>query len=442
MSARGVVLRALRRVSENGYSSIVIDNELKKSSLDDRDKRFASNLFYGVLENEQQLDHIIRSMLTNKKTKLEKDVRIILRMGFYQLCFMDKVPDNAAVDEAVRLAKKCGMQRAAGMINAMLRNFLRSGKEISLPDRKKDEKLWLSIKYSCPMWLIENWINDYGVQCCENILSCLAGRPPIYARVNNTKTDTASLIASLTADGVQAHKVEWLENAVSISCTGSIEELKAYKLGWMHIQDLSSQLCSAILDAHEGETVLDVCAAPGGKSFTIAERMNNSGSVLSCDIYSKRVAMIAGGAHRLGLSSVKAMERDALNGECIMADRVLCDVPCSGLGIIRRKPDVKNKNAQVLAQLPEIQYDILCRSSESVKAGGVLVYSTCTLCRGENSAVVERFLAQHDDFEAYPFELPQPITHCLPDDAEHMLTLMPFIANTDGFFIARMKRKG
>ena len=442
MSARSIVLKALRRVSEDAYSSIVLDNELKKSNLDERDKRFASNLFYGVLENEQLLDHVIRSLLTNKRTKLEKDVRIILRMGLYQLCFMDKVPDSAAVDESVRLARKCGLSRASGLVNGMLRNFIRGGKNVPLPGREKDEKLWLSIKYSCPMWLVNTWISDYNTEICEGILKCIAGRPPIYARVNNTKTDMASLLALLEADGAQTDAVEWLDNAIAVRATGSIEELDAYKKGWLHVQDMSSQLCCAVLDPQKGERILDVCAAPGGKTFTAAERMSGEGHIISCDIHSHRVRLIADGAERLGLGCVEAVERDALTGENIMSDRVLCDVPCSGLGIIRRKPDIKNKNAEILAQLPQMQYDILCRSAENVKPGGVPVYSTCTLCHRENMQVVERFLAENNDFEPYPFETPAPIKRYITDESEHMLTLFPFVADTDGFFIARMKRKG
>ncbi len=442
MSARGIVLRALRRVAENAYSSIILDNELKKSSLDDRDKRFAANLFYGVLENEQLLDHTIRSLLTNKKTKIENDVRLILRMGLYQLKFMDKVPDSAAVNESVLMAKKNGLQRASGMINGMLRSFIRNNKQIPLPDRTKNEKLWLSVNYSCPMWLIELWINDYGTEICESVLECISGRPPIYARVNSVRTDTESLISALNSDGAEAKAVDWLENAVEICNAGSIEELEAYRNGLFHIQDLSSQLCCAVLDPQPCDTVLDVCAAPGGKSFTAAERMNNEGKVISCDIHSHRVGLIDDGAKRLGLEVVEATERDALTGDNLPADRVLCDVPCSGLGIIRRKPDIKNKNAETIAQLPEMQYDILCRSALNVKPGGVLVYSTCTLCSAENSKIAERFLDSNDEFEPYPFELPASVKRKIKDEPDFMLTLFPFTADTDGFFIARFRRKG
>jgi len=442
MSARKTVFNALKKVSDSAYSNITLDNELKKSNLDDRDKRFASSLFYGVLESEQQLDYIISKLLTNKKMKLERNVRIILRMGIYQLAYMTKVPDNAAVDESVRLARKNGLHRASGLINGLLRNFIRANKSVPLPDRCNNESLFLSIKYSCPVWLIESWSNDYGSEICESILKCLAGRPPIYAKVNNLHPEFSKTTEFLSVSGAKASAIDWLENAIEISATGGIEELEAYKAGMLHVQDLSSQFCCTVLSPQPGETILDVCAAPGGKTFTIAEHMMNNGRVISCDIHKHRVELIKEGAQRLGLTCIDAIERDALNGEEIPADRVLCDVPCSGYGIIRRKPDIKNKTAETLAQLPQIQYDILYRSSRNVKKGGVLVYSTCTLCSAENAEVVERFLADNPDFEPYPFTLPSVIDRRIADEPEYMLTLFPFIADTDGFFIARMKRKG
>lgn len=443
MSARRTAFRALRRVAEDAYSNLILDSELKKSNMDERDKRFAASLFYGVLENEQQLDYIISAFLSKPGMKLEKDVRIILRMGIYQLGFMDRVPDSAAVDESVRLAKKNGLTRVSGFINGVLRSYIRADKKVKLPDRSKDERLFLSVRYSCPMWLIDLWSGDYGVEICEKILQSLGGRPPIYARCNTVKITPGELCRILAEEGVEANPAEWFDDALCLADTGSIEELEAYKKGLFHVQDLSSQICCKVLSPQAGETVLDVCAAPGGKSFTLAQLMSGRGRVISCDIHPHRVELIAQGAERLGLGCIEPKVRDALSGEDeLKADRVLCDVPCSGLGIIRRKPDIKNKNAESIAQLPQMQYDILYRSSKAVRPGGVLVYSTCTLCREENSLVVNRFLEENSDFEPYPFELPCSVGRTAGGEPEHMLTLFPFVADTDGFFIARMKRKG
>ncbi len=442
MSARKTAFKALKRVAaEASYSNLVLDGELEHSSLDERDKRLAANIFYGVLENEQQLNYIIGKLLS-KSAKIERDVRILLRMGIYQIGFMDKIPDSAAVNETVTLSKKIGLSRASGFINGILRAYIRAGKQVALPDRSVNESLFISVKYSCPLWLVDEWTSDYGAEICEKTLAELSGRPPIYARINSTAVDYAAVCDSLATDGVECSKIEWIDNAVELVGTGNIEELEAYKNGWLHVQDLSSQLCCKVLGAKEGDTVLDACAAPGGKSFTTAEIMNGKGKVISCDIYEHRVGLIAEGAKRLRLGNIQPVVRDALTGENVDADRVLCDVPCSGLGIIRRKPDIKNKKPETLAQLPQMQYDILCRSAESVRSGGTLVYSTCTLCPAENSEVVERFLCEHPEFEPYALNLPQNIYHAVPEEPEHMLTLFPFTANSDGFFIARMKRKG
>ena len=443
MSARKTAFKALKKVAADAsYSNLVLDSELEKSALEERDKRLASGIFYGVLENEQQLDFIIKKLLSKPDMKLESDVRILLRMGIFQLGFMDKIPDNAAVNETVTLAKKLGLSRASGFINGILRSYIRAGKAVALPERNSDETLYLSVKYSCPEWLIKLWIKDYGADTCEKILVSLHGRPPIYARVNNVKTDIEKLSVLLNAENAGCRPAVWPKNAVELSSTGSVEKLTAFTDGLFHVQDISSQLCCNILSPQSGETVLDVCAAPGGKSFTIAELMNNNGRVISCDIHEHRVGLIRSGAERLGLTCIEAIARDALTGDPVAADRVLCDVPCSGLGIIRRKPDIKNKKPETLAQLPQMQYDILCRSAKSVRPGGTLVYSTCTLCSDENSNVVERFLNEHEDFEPYPFGLQSGTERIAPGEPEYMLTLFPFETGSDGFFIARLKRKG
>ena len=442
MSVRKTVFKTLKKVTADGaYSNIALDAHLKNSSLDERDKRFAANLFYGVLENERLLDYIISKLITKKGTKIEKDVRLILRMGIYQLKFMDKVPDSAAVNESVKLARELGIARVSGFINGILRTFIRMDKSVELPDINQNKHLHLSLKYSCPVWLIELWLASYGDDICVSVLDSLGGRPPIYARVNNTVTNAENVVDSIKRAGGYAAPVSWIDNAITVSASGSIEELDVYKNGEIHIQDLSSQLCCKLLDAKEGDTVLDVCAAPGGKSFTIAQQMTNNGKVISCDIHEHRVKLIQNGARRLKLDCIDARCRDALNGEYIEADRVLCDVPCSGLGIIRRKPDIKNKKPEAIAELPQLQYDILCASAKNVKQGGTLIYSTCTLNPEENQKVIERFLSENNDFEPYALEFPEGINHLLEDEADHMLTIFPSTADTDGFFIARIRRK-
>lgn len=440
MTARKAAFNALNKVAQGGYSTLVLDSILSRSGLDKRDSALTSAIFYGVLENEQLLDYVILNHLSKANSRIDNRLIIILRMGVYQIMLMDKIPDNAAVNEAVKLTRSIGLERASGLVNAVLRSFIRDGKSCQLPDREDFPQLYLSLKYSVPLWLAEKWIDDYGDEMCENILKELSGRPPIYIRINNLKTDFESLSNSLAESNVKANNLSWLDGAAELFETGDIEQLEAYKNGLFHVQDAASQLCCKLLEAKSGDTVCDVCAAPGGKSFTLTQIMCDCGNVFSYDIYPQKVSLIESGAKRLGLKSITAKLRDAETGSCdILADRVLCDVPCSGLGIIRRKPDIKNKQKSDIADLPKLQLSILENSADLLKPGGVLVYSTCTLSHEENRNVVESFLSKHSDFEPYPFDAPCERGEW---DSDYMLTLFPHLLGTDGFFIARLKKKG
>lgn len=441
MTARRAALEALKRTAKGAYSTIALDNILSRSGLDERDRGLASALFYGVQENQTQLDAAIAALLRRPGQKLESDVRQILRMGIYQLGYMDKIPDSAAVNEAVSLTRQTGHDSAAGFVNGILRGYIRAGKQTPLPEREKDPLLWLSLKYSCPMWLAQLWTESYGEALCERIMDTFSGRPPLYARVNTTRCGREELISALLAEGVTARPAAILPEAVELEQTGDVESLEAYKKGLFHVQDISSQLCARIVDSKRGETILDACAAPGGKSFTIAQTAGDDCTIIACDLHNSRVDMIAEGAARLGLASVKARRRDAAaSGSKIIANRVLCDVPCSGLGVIRRKPDIKNKSKTELDQLPELQYSILETNAACVKPGGRLIYSTCTLNPAENGGVFDRFLAAHEEFVPVALDLPEGIKRGITEP-EHELTLFPEREGPDGFFIAAALRK-
>ncbi len=441
MSARKAALDALKRTEKGAYSNIALDNILAKSGMDDRDKALASALFYGVMENRTQLDAAISALLRKPNQKLEDDVRLILRMGIYQLGYMDKIPDSAAVDEAVKLTRKTGHASAAGFVNGILRSYIRAGKTTPLPERSADPLLWLSLKYSCPMWIVELWVNCYGEELCESILSTFAGRPPIFARVNTQRTAADALVRKLEQEGVSAKRYPLLTDVLVLEGTGDVELLSAYKDGLFHVQDIASQLCAANVRAQRGDVILDACAAPGGKSFTIAQTAQDDCTVIACDLHSSRVDLIAEGAKRLGLDSVKACRRDAAaQGSKIMADRVLCDVPCSGLGVIRRKPDIKSKSRSELETLPELQYSILETNAACLKPGGRLIYSTCTLNPAENGEVFDRFLASHPEFKPAELFLPEGVERRI-QEPEHELTLFPERDGWDGFFMAAAVRK-
>lgn len=437
---RMTAYRVLMQVEgEGGYSHISLNAALSGARLEPRDKAFVTKLVYGVLENTTYLDHVISSY-SKAGAKLEPSVRCILRMAVYQMAFLD-TPDSAAVNESVNLAKKVKLFRATGFINGLLRSYIRDGKQVKLPDKRKHPDLYHSVKYSCPLWLVQLWRKAYGENLCEKILASLAERPPIFARVNTTKITAKALRDSFAADSVKAEFFSALPDCLILEKTGAIQELPQYTRGEFHVQDGSSQLCCLMAAPQAGNRVYDVCAAPGGKSFTLAELMGNRGEIISCDLHPHRVKLIAEGAERLGLNCIKATVRDALeeNGAGC-ADLVLCDVPCSGFGIIRRKPDIKSKPQSEVEGLPDLQYRILESASQLVKPGGRLVYSTCTLNPAENGGVLGKFLTEHPDFEPCAMELPQGIERAWAEPA-HMLTVFPHMVNTDGFFISTVRRK-
>ncbi|WP_277668279.1 16S rRNA (cytosine(967)-C(5))-methyltransferase RsmB [Caproiciproducens galactitolivorans] len=442
-NARSAALAALLHVNvDEGYSNIVLDKTLEAYSLDQRDKALASAIFYGVLERRLTLDYILNQFSKTPVSKMSPVVLEILRMGAFQILYLEKIPNSAAVNESVNLAKANKAAKASGFINAVLRSLIRNIDQIKMPDAQTEPRTALSIQYSCPEWIIRLWEEAYGHDCMTGLLRSAFQKPPIFAKVNNLSISEENLIARLEQEGIKAKAVPWFINALELEHTGSIGSCKSFREGLFHIQDLSSQLCCFLFDPKPGERVIDVCSAPGGKAFTIAEMMEDQGKLLAFDQYKGKVQLIRQGAERLKLTIIQAAVRDASNPkmELSPADRVLCDVPCSGLGIIRRKPEIKYKSKQAIDSLPDLQYGILCKSSKLVKDNGILFYSTCTLNPRENFEVTNRFINNHDDFEPLPLHLPATIQHSV-DEPANQLTLMPHFHGTDGFFIAAFRKK-
>lgn len=435
-NSRKFVVRLLTKLDENSsYSNIALDEALKRSDLSPQDKKFASALFYGTLERRLTLDEIIRELSSDPRNKLNHTLRNILRTGLYQLKYMDSVPDNAAVDEAVKLAKKLRNPLSPGFVNGLLREFIRRDKKLPEKDTETGN---ISVEYSCPEWLVEKWVRELGKQKCKDMLLYTFGRPPETVKLNYLKGDAANIKDKLLENGVTFERAGVYEDALNIAFSGAIESTGCFRDGLFHVQDLSSQICCHVLDPQKGETVLDLCSAPGGKAFTIAELMGNEGKVIAADLHENRVRLIRSGAERLGLSCIEAIANDAkvFNESLPAADRVLCDVPCSGLGVIRRKPEIKYKDPADFDRLPDIQYKILDTSSGYVKPGGVLVYSTCTVSEQENGEVVEKFLSAHLEFE------PSDISAYLKlEKPAYKYTILPDRFGSDGFFIARLVRR-
>lgn len=439
---RNTALNVLMKIEQdNAYSNIALNNAIRENKLSGVDSSFVSALVYGVLERKITLDYIIKQYSKIPLRKIEIKTKMILRLGILQLLFMDKIPESAAVNESVNLAKKHKLQKSSGFINGILRSITRSEEKYKLPD-KSDKVLYYSVKYSAPQELVKLWINSYGELNTEQLLKSLGGRPKICARVNTLKSDKNSLIAELAKENVKAEGIPFLENAVSLTETGSIERLSAYKSGKLHIQDASSQLCVDFLSPKPREVLLDICSAPGGKSFTAAQYMCDRGKIFACDLYDHKLKLISDGAKRLGINSIVTLKRDGASSDVPLplADKILCDVPCSGLGILSRKPEIRYKDNLITADLPELQYKILCQSAQYLANDGRLVYSTCTLNPAENNKNARRFLEEHPDFYGVKLSLPSQINRAI-DENDYEITLMPHTSGTDGFYIAVFGKK-
>ncbi|WP_124098457.1 16S rRNA (cytosine(967)-C(5))-methyltransferase RsmB [Ruminococcus sp. Marseille-P6503] len=434
-NSRKTVLRLLTKLeSKSSYSNILLDDALKKSELSIQDKRFAAALFYGVLERRLTLDRLIEKYSRKPGNRLSAEVRNILRMGFYQLLYMDSVPDSAAVDEAVKLAKNGRNAAVSGFVNGMLREFIRGGKKLP-KGRSETEKL--SIEYSCPEWLVKKWLDEYGREAAMALLESSVGQAPVTVRANTLKGSVEDIISVLQGDGFDCERIGYADGCIKIRGCGSVERSEAYKKGLVHVQDLSSQICCEALNARRGEVVLDMCSAPGGKAFTVAQLMGDEGEIYAYDLHESRVRLIKSGAERLGISIIRAAANDAkfFNGSIPYADRILCDVPCSGLGVIRRKPEIKYKNPDDFERLPDLQYKILDISSGYLKPGGTVVYSTCTCSRAENDMVIERFLSEHSDFEPCALGI-----RAVGLENDYKVTITPEKFGSDGFFIAKLRK--
>lgn len=435
-SSRAEAFEILLKIhKDKAYSNLALDASLKGGEFSSVEKAFISALVYGVTERTITLDYQLEKYLSQPLKKLKPQVLIILRMGAYQLLFMDKVPVSAAVNESVKLTKSCGCAFASGLVNAVLRKVSQNG--LVLPD-KSDEIKRCSVEYSCPEWILTMWKKNYGRENALKIAENSVGAAETVLRVNTLRTDCESLVEKLADEGVEVQK-GITDNSLVLKKSGSLRELQSYKDGLFHVQDIASQLCCKALGAKKGERILDICSAPGGKAFTTAEYMENSGEIIACDIYDSRLRLIDSGASRLGIDIIKTAVNDAsvFNDRLGEFDRIICDVPCSGLGVIRRKPEIRLKNASEVDKLPEIQYSILCIAVQYLKKGGLLIYSTCSLNIEENENIFYRFLKNNPDYEVVRV-LPEIERFGSDDDT---LTLMPHIHSSDGFFISALRRR-
>lgn len=430
--ARRIAVQALVRQEESGFANLVLNAVLEHQDLNGRDRAFVSALFYGVTERLLTLDWALANCLSRPLSKLDPQVRAILRSGLYQARYM-QVPRAVAVNESVSLCRALKKSSAAGLVNAVLRKAVAQDPAAAT---FKTEAERLSIQYSVGLPVVKLLQKNYPEEC-EQILQAFFETPRVALRCNPLKTTPAQLTGLLEAEGVEVEP-GWLANTLLAKFTGSPAATEAFQKGLYHVQGQASQLAAYSLQARPGEKVLDLCAAPGGKTLTIGQDMENTGTLISCDAVESRLPLIEKAAARAGLTNVKVLHNDAsvYREEFAGADRVLCDVPCSGLGIIAKKPDIRYKTMDGVEQLHGLQAKILATAARYVKQGGRIVYSTCTIDPRENQNIVRAFLEQNADFRlvSSPF---------VPEGArveDGMLTLLPGKAGPDGFFIAIMEK--
>ena len=461
-SPRALALSTLLAVEQGKYGNIAVDTTLRRHPLSQPDRHLYTALVYGVIERKTTLEYLLKKFSSRPLGELDGTVRVALCMGLYQLIYLDRVPDHAALDETVSLVPR----RVSGYVNAVLRSYLRFEASLPrLPDGSRapresslltpadwtarfpdlaDPMEAMSVACGVPLSLCRTFTEALGYEKALSVLTAFGEKPPMTLRVNPLTTHGDALSSALAAEGLETEPALYAPHALRVS-EGAITATKAFAEGAFFIQDEASQLCVAALDARPGDVVADTCACPGSKSFGIALSMGNVGEVHAFDLHKSKLSLITSGAERLGLSIITAEERDArhpdpsLLGRC---DRVLCDVPCSGLGVIGKKPEIRHKDLSESARLPAIQAAILEASAGLLKAGGVLVYSTCTLLPAENQAVVTAFLAAHPELEPLDFSFPAQ-NPAVADivSREGMVTLYPDDNRTDGFFIARMRRR-
>lgn len=430
--AREAAVFALERTRRDGaWSSALSDAMKTKYDLDSRSLSLAVSISLGVLQSTALLDYYI-DLNSKSASKIEPKVRDIMRSGAYQLIFMDKIPASAAVNESVALCKKLGYSRASGFCNAVLRKIASSADKLPEPPGKGTAQ-YLSVKYSHPQQLAQYIVDHRGYDAAEAFLAADNTIPDTCLQVNTLKITPDELMARLLAESIPCSMHPWLPNCIVTA--GSVSSMPGFDEGLFYVQDPAAK-CAVLAAALEpGMYVLDSCAAPGGKSFAAAIAMRNEGSIDSCDLHDKKIRLISEGAQRLGISCINAFLHDAREPFYRQYDAIIADVPCSGYGVIRKKPEIRYKPLEDSASMPAIQAAILENLSQYVKPGGVIVYSTCTVLERENEDVVKAFLRAHAEFSAEGFTLPNGETA-----ADGYITFWPDIHGTDGFFVSKLRR--
>ena len=406
----------------------------KADRLSAEERGLLTALLYTTVENKLRYDYYISSLAKRSIEKIDVVTKNIIRIGLCQLLDMENLPQYAAINETVKLARNIGEK---SFVNGILRSAQRSAKELPLPDKEKNFARYLSVKYSFPLWIVKKYIALYGEREAEELLMYFSKVAPTDLFVNTCKTSVSNFINKLSESGIFAEKSPLSENSVRIEKSVDPRKISGYSDGEFFVQDRACSAAISLLGCKAGESVVDVCSAPGGKSFAAAIFMNGEGRVTSFDIHESKLSLISDGSKRLSLSNVTATVCDGTKPKEELFDsfdKVICDVPCSGLGVLSKKPDLRYKSPDGLDKLPELQYEILSASAEYLKCGGRLLYSTCTLLPEENGEVVKRFLDSHPNFHTVDFYIGEEKSR------DGCFTFIPHVHKTDGFFVSLLEK--
>jgi 16S rRNA (cytosine967-C5)-methyltransferase len=438
---RGIAVKILNRIERtDSYLDKLLDVELRSDELNDLDKRFLTELTHGVVRWKTRLDFIIEQFCKNKFAMQDPNIRNAMRVALYQILFLSKIPHAAAVNEAVEFVKKIRGQKAANLVNAVLRNIIRNLNKLPTPDHETDPVQYLSIIYSHPSWMVKRWVDRYGLYETEQLLSANNERPTIVVRANTLKITADELVKLFEERNIRNTRSKYLENFIKVGHLSGIYNLDLFEKGYFSVQDESSGLVVKLLDPKPGETVIDLCSAPGGKTTFIGELMKNQGKIIAVDKYEHRLNLVKQSCERLGVENVEFIPKDALEVDVEPADKVLVDAPCSGLGVIQKKPDIKwQRELSDIRNLAKTQIELLEKASKLVKNGGVIVYSTCTIEPEENIEIVKEFLSRHPEFKI------DDARNYLPSDivnGEGCMETYPHKHDMDGGFAVRLIKVG
>jgi 16S rRNA (cytosine967-C5)-methyltransferase len=450
-SGRALAWQVLNRIETGeAYANLALQSILGAAAgVEQREKAFCTELVYGTLRHLYKIDYLLGRLLSRPLNSLKPPVKNILRLALYQLIFLPEIPARAVCHSAVALIKASRYTGLAALVNGVLRNYLRTGQDLALPDPGRDLLGYLVVEYSHPRWLVERWLARFGPERTAAILKTANGRPPLTVRVNRIAADITQLSRQLQLNGVESTAGLFLPEALHLqNLPVALEDLPAFQTGQITPQDESAMLVAHLVNPQPGETIVDLCAAPGGKSTHLAEMMRDQGHIFSLDDHPHKIKLIAANARRLKLTAIQPVCGDARNfvlpdGEG--ADAILVDAPCSGTGVFRRRVDARYRREPAeIGRLATLQREILNQAATQVKPGGRLVYSTCTLEPEENERQITAFLADHPEFTAVAWQtfLPETLRDYLEDPAAEWATILPTPAGGDGFFICRLERSG